>query len=63
LIVNNLDPLYLQETFNRPFDSRDGELAQGRPQVEYDHGATDFLLETDLNHVPQRQKLSGAAAR
>jgi len=50
LIVNNLYPLYLQETLNRP-------------QVEYDHGATDFLLETDLNHVPQRQKLSGAAAR
>jgi len=31
------------------------------PQVEYGHGATDFLLETDLNYLPQRQKFSGAA--
>jgi hypothetical protein len=39
LMVNTPCPLYLQETLN-----------QGR--VEYGHGATDFLLETDLNYVP-----------
>jgi hypothetical protein len=35
---------------------------ESRPRrVEYGHAEADLLLETDLNHMPQRQKFSGAA--
>jgi hypothetical protein len=29
-------------------------------RLEYGHGEADFLLEANLNNVPQRQKFSGA---
>jgi hypothetical protein len=36
------------------------EQEYGSRRLEYGHGEADFLLEANLNNVPQRQKFSGA---